>query len=141
MPRTHACVYPSCVLAPWLVPAPRWRLPHLPGGTPPQELIPEFFTTPDFLRNSNALPLGTMQSGRTLGDVRLPAWATSAEDFVRQHRDALESDYVSSHLHEWIDLIFGCKQRGDAAVRSLNVFYYLTYEGSVDLDKLVRRAR
>lgn len=36
---------------------------------------------------------------------------------------------MSSHLHEWIDLIFGCKQRGEEAVKALNVFYYCTYEG------------
>ena len=36
-----------------------------------------------------------MQSGHTLGDVGLPPWAASADDFIRKHRAALECDYVS----------------------------------------------
>ncbi|EKU21342.1 hypothetical protein NGA_2038300, partial [Nannochloropsis gaditana CCMP526] len=47
-----------------------------------------------------------------------------------------ESEYVSSHLHEWIDLIFGWKQRGPPAEAARNVFYYLTYEGAVDVDRI-----
>ena len=44
-----------------------------------------------------------------LNDVELPPWANgSADEFVRMHRAALESDYVSDHIHEWLDLIFGC---------------------------------
>lgn len=46
---------------------------------------------------------------------------------------ALECDYVSAHLHEWIDLIFGCKQRGPQAVEAINVFHHLFYEGNVDI--------
>lgn len=48
----------------------------------------------------------------------------------------MESEFVSCQLHQWIDLIFGYKQRGPEAIRATNVFYYLTYEGSVDLDAI-----
>ncbi|XP_038194419.1 neurobeachin-like protein 1 isoform X2 [Arvicola amphibius] len=102
-----------------------------------KELIPEFFYFPEFLENQNEFNLGHLQVSQELvNDVILPRWAKSAEDFIYKHRKALESEYVSAHLHEWIDLIFGYKQRGPAAVEALNVFYYCSYEGAVDLDAL-----
>uniref|UniRef100_A0A8C8SYI5 Neurobeachin like 1 n=1 Tax=Pelusios castaneus TaxID=367368 RepID=A0A8C8SYI5_9SAUR len=102
-----------------------------------KELIPEFFYFPEFLANQNKFNLGQLQiSKEVVNDVVLPKWAKSPEDFICKHRKSLESEYVSAHLHEWIDLIFGYKQRGPAAVEALNVFYYCSYEGAVDLDAL-----
>ena len=49
-------------------------------------------------------------------DVLLPPWADSPADFVQKNRAALESDYVSQHLHLWIDLVFGCRSRGKAVL-------------------------
>ncbi|XP_058878753.1 neurobeachin-like protein 2 isoform X3 [Acipenser ruthenus] len=102
-----------------------------------KELIPEFFYFPEFLENMNGFDLGSLQmSLDKVHNVVLPKWAESREDFIRKHRKALECEHVSGHLHEWIDLIFGYKQRGPAAVEALNVFYYCTYEGAVDLDAI-----
>uniref|UniRef100_A0A8C2EZY1 Neurobeachin-like protein 2 n=1 Tax=Cyprinus carpio TaxID=7962 RepID=A0A8C2EZY1_CYPCA len=102
-----------------------------------KELIPEFFYFPEFLQNMNSFDLGCLQINQeNVNDVLIPPWASSPEDFIRKHRKALESEHVSAHLHEWIDLIFGYKQRGPEAVEALNVFYYCTYEGAVDLDAI-----
>lgn len=120
-----------------------------------KELLPEAFCLPDFLTNANALALGTTQREEAVGDVGLPPWAEgSPEAFVRLHRAALESEYVSAHLHHWIDLVFGFRQRpphltaggkgkgpgdgGKAAVEACNVFFHLTYHGALDLEALKR---
>ncbi|VVC86507.1 unnamed protein product [Leptidea sinapis] len=99
-----------------------------------KELIPELFFLPEMLVNKARLPLDVPESPS--GDVVLPPWASSPEEFVRIHRMALESEFVSCQLHQWIDLIFGYKQRGPEAVRATNVFYYLTYEGGVRLEQV-----
>ncbi|XP_057206773.1 neurobeachin isoform X2 [Triplophysa rosa] len=101
-----------------------------------KELIPEFYYLPEMFINSNGYCMGDRDDGVPVCDVELPAWAKKPEDFVRINRMALESEFVSCQLHQWIDLIFGYKQRGPEAVRALNVFHHLTYEGSVNLDSL-----
>ncbi|EED88977.1 predicted protein, partial [Thalassiosira pseudonana CCMP1335] len=76
-----------------------------------RELIPEFFYLPDFLVNSNMFDFGITQVGKTVHDLTLPPWAKGdPKRFIRIHRQALESDYVSRNLHQWLDLIFGFKQ-------------------------------
>ena len=103
-----------------------------------KELIPEFFVTdfskgdnsgivPDnsspgeFLDNVLGLELGIRQDGKRVDDVELPPWANgSSRYFVRRNLDALECEYVSDRLHQWIDLIFGFKSKNEDAD---NVFY------------------
>ncbi|XP_050428058.1 WD repeat and FYVE domain-containing protein 3 [Adelges cooleyi] len=99
-----------------------------------KELIPEFFYLPEFFINYNNFDLGCKQNGVQLNDVVLPPWAKDdPHEFIRIHRAALESEYVSQHLHEWIDLIFGYKQSGQPAVQACNLFHHLFYEGNVDI--------
>ncbi|VDP43446.1 unnamed protein product, partial [Schistosoma curassoni] len=101
-----------------------------------KELIPEFFYFPEMFENLNDLDLGVTDDGINVDTVILPPWAKSPEEFVRINREALESELVSCQLHNWIDLIFGYKQRGPEAVHATNVFHYLTYDGTVDWDKI-----
>lgn len=98
-----------------------------------RELIPEFYNLPEMFRNKSEFDFGVTQKGIPVDDVTLPPWAKTPEDFVRIHRQALESKQVSEHLHLWIDLIFGCKQRSKEAQ---NVFVGLTYENEIDLDSI-----
>ena len=98
-----------------------------------KELIPEFFSLPEFLLNVNRYYFGCRQSMNTPVDaVELPAWAgNSVYNFIRLHREALESTYVSENLHKWIDLIFGMKQYGEEAKKAVNVYFHVTYERNI----------
>lgn len=102
-----------------------------------RELTPEFFYLPDFLVNANRFDFGSTQAGSKIDNVELPPWAKGSPLlFVQRNREALESDYVSSKLHHWIDLIFGFKQTGAEAVAAVNVFHPLSYADEVDLDSI-----
>lgn len=56
--------------------------------------------------------------------MNLPPWARNDPRlFILIHRQALESEHVSQTLCQWIDLVFGLKQKGKAAVQAINVFH------------------
>ena len=103
-----------------------------------KELIPQFYGGDgSFLENKLRLNFGRRQNGDVVDNVKLPPWAANPKDFISKMREALESDYVSANLHHWIDLIFGFKQQGSYADKSYNVFHYLCYPGSINLDEIV----
>lgn len=115
-----------------------WLSASRDNMTDVRELTPEFFYLPECLTNMNGYDFGLKQgSAEPINNVVLPRWAKGNPHlFIAKHREALESPYVSQHLHEWIDLIFGYKQRGEAALEATNVFHHLSYHGARDLDTI-----
>ncbi|KAK6462101.1 hypothetical protein DFJ63DRAFT_143436 [Scheffersomyces coipomensis] len=114
-----------------------WMSASRDNTTDVRELTPEFFFLPEFLVNSNNFEFGTLQNGGSPNHVTLPPWAKGdPKIFIAKNREALESSYVSANLHLWIDLVFGYKQSGPEAVKALNVFHHLSYNGAINLDNI-----
>lgn len=95
-----------------------------------KEIIPEFYYLHEFLLNKQGFNFGKRQNvssrrlffrierfrfqGEPVSDVSVAPWSKrNARLFVCGLRQALESDYVTLRLHQWIDLIFGYKQTGN----------------------------
>ncbi|RZC89224.1 hypothetical protein C5167_030919 [Papaver somniferum] len=77
----------------------------------PDECIPEFFSDPRIFTS--------LHSGMI--DLAVPSWENGPGEFIKLHREALESNRVSRQIHHWIDITFGYKMSGQAAVTAKNV--------------------
>ncbi|KAL3677663.1 hypothetical protein R1sor_020619 [Riccia sorocarpa] len=77
----------------------------------PDECVPEFYYDSHIFESIH----------QGMNDLAVPSWAKNAEDFISLHRAALESERVSRQLHHWIDLTFGYKLSGKAAIEAKNV--------------------
>ena len=108
-----------------------------PGNKNALELIPEFYLSYEILLNLNNISFpklityGENQQNKIIHDIELPPWAKSHRDFVSKMRLALESRYVSQHLNEWIDLIFGYRSRGNPANEKFNAFQNSVFEFNI----------
>lgn len=116
--------------------ASTWQLITQDSNTDFKELIPEFYFLPEMFLNIEQFELGRKQNNELVDDVLMPPWCPNydARLFTLILRQALESSYVSEKLHHWIDLIFGYKQTGKAAIEAINVFHPATYYGVIDLN-------
>jgi hypothetical protein len=93
------------------------------------ELVPEVYFLPELFLNVNKIVFPTSPiNRRNISLVALPPWATSAHDAVCGLRQALESDVVSNCLHEWIDLVWGVRQRGKQAEERMNCMMPIVFE-------------
>ena len=87
-----------------------------------QELIPEIFNLPELYININNYIFGKTSENYLINNVQLPPWSLySPRLFSKMNKKALESQFVSQHINDWIDLIFGFKRSGTEAEKSFNV--------------------
>ena len=103
-------------------------------NTDVRELIPEFYFLPEMFINLNKINFGKDEN--ISEDFEYPKWSKNNPSlFIIKNRLALESDFVSENLCDWVDLIFGYKQKGEEAEKATNLFFDFTYEGSIDINK------
>ena len=87
-----------------------------------QELIPDIFNLPELYVNINHFIFGNSSGNLKVNNVILPKWSlNSPRLFSKMMKKSLENAFVSTHINDWIDLIFGYKQKGNEAIESYNV--------------------
>lgn len=84
-----------------------------------KELIPEMFSVPEIFMNT---------SNMNLKEVKLPPWAKTTIHFILVNRDELNE----CNIGQWIDMIFGSSQTGQAAFSIKNIFLPESYHTYVE---------
>ena len=87
-----------------------------------QELIPDLFNLPEMFININKFKFRTNAEKKCIDNVIIPSWGNhSPRIFCKILKKSLESKIVSLNINNWIDFIFGYKQKGKHAEKSYNV--------------------
>ena len=102
-----------------------------------QELIPSLFYLPELFIKESCIFESNEIDKEPFSDYILPNWCKNdPRKFTLILNKILESKEVSLNLNSWIDLIFGYKQKGPNAIKSLNIFRNACYPSTKsELDK------
>ena len=120
-----------------------------------RELIPEFYNIPEMFKNLNNLNFGEVNINNfnssinyikelkisnidenkiTVQDVLLPNWCKfNPYFFIIKKRELLESRSSKFDFNPWLDLIFGCSQRGAKSQAIGNLFSPYAYDGVINI--------
>ena len=102
-----------------------------------RELIPEFYAIPEIYYNINNLNMGIRRNKEKVNNVNCPIWSgDNPYKFLTIINIAFESNFVSSNINNWIDLIYGYKQRGKEAEKENNIYTFPSYGDLVPIDKM-----
>ena len=101
-----------------------------------RELIPEFYYIPEMFLNINNLNLGIRRNKSKVNNVICPIWSNDDPyKMITLLFFAFESFFVSEKINNWIDLVFGYKQRGEEAEKCYNIFMNSTYPDEINIEK------
>ena len=99
-----------------------------------RELIPEFFYLPELFLNINDIKLGYKENESMVYNVITPC-NNNAFSFVEIMKRIFENDRISKYLNNWVDLIFGYKNKGKEAENAKNVYTEASYQENIDIKK------
>ncbi len=70
-----------------------------------------------------------------MNNVELPGWTgNSAFELIHQLKNYLESDEISKGMSDWIDLIFGYKQKGKEGEQACNLYLSDSYDETFNIE-------
>ena len=93
-----------------------------------QEFIPALFNFPELYIKTNYIFDECENNKEPINDFVLPKWCINdPRKFTLIFKKLLESDKINRKLNSWIDLVFGYKQIGQNAIKSLNIYRNACY--------------
>ena len=93
-----------------------------------QEFIPALFNFPELYIKTNYIFDECENNKEPINDFELPKWCINdPRKFTLIFKKLLESDKINRKLNLWIDLVFGYKQIGQNAIKSMNIYRNACY--------------